>query len=157
MTHINAVPWDAAILAELSDPAYAAMPDDAARADAMNAKMVAVPRTFTMREVRTIAQEASEWPNVVLRSEMRPPDAAVRAAINAVETPDDRKFAPTDTASANVFSAGIAALVAASDISPGTVAAIQALGVTTAPWWQSIGAPAPLNEWDIARAREGAV
>lgn len=137
---------------EIAKPEYEGM-SDAEVAAALNAKTVSQPRVFTMREVRAVAQRMGEWPNIVLRAEERPPTDAVKAAINAISTPDDQRFTSGPTGGLQVLGAGLTILAQAGDLSDGAVATIQALSAEDVPWWQSMGASAPFNEYDIALLR----
>jgi hypothetical protein len=84
-------------------------------------------------DVRGLANAAGEWPNVMLRAEERPATSTVKAAMNAVSMGDDRRLDPKDTRAWSAFQAGMAALEKAGDLSPETVAEMNALTTVAVP------------------------
>ena len=160
MAHLNQVPWDAAILTALSQaPANTFLQDgsqDAAIAAALNAKTVAgVPVTFTWSAVKETIMVLGSWANLVVLSESRPLNEAVKFAINAMSLDGTTQFAPGSFGTKSLLGA-VEALVAAGVLTSADQTAITALGTgPTTLWWQSIGAQTPLSAPDIARARMG--
>lgn len=158
MPHINAVPWDADILAKLATDPYNKMPQDGSAdvemSGMMNAEEVSVIVAFPWVSAKKIAQAYGDWPNIVIRSEERPADATVKAAINAVSLDDGQVIDPSNVYAWKAFEAGMSVLHASGDLSDAAIGEIGKLPVSAIPWWQSINASSPLNEHDLARARE---
>ena len=86
-------------------------------------------------------------------------DPKVGAELRAARS-TGKKVLFTDMAAAQALAAkGPVVLFFAADWCPNCqadLADINAMGTPAEPWWRSIGATCPLNEFDIARARAGA-
>lgn len=127
----------------LSDPAGRGYdPKDAQKtADLLNVSYMAevVPATtlenqpLRWGDVRGLAQAAGEWPNIVIRSEERPATDTVKAAINATAAGPEQMIDPADPKAWGAFQMGLQLFEAAGDISPDTVAAINALTIAHIP------------------------
>ena len=147
MPHENSVPWDEAIRARLGEFPKAT---DADIADALNAETVP-GRMHPVQIADAVAylRMQGAWRKIVTaKDENDGAWAAVDLAGDMRQT-TIRFDSPIVTAMLDVLQgAGI--------LSTEHREGLLALGVSPIPWWQSIGAPTPLNEFDIARAREGA-
>lgn len=111
------------------DPdATAALLNASFMAEAAPAKTLEA-QPIVWRDIRRLAQARGEWPNIILRSENRPADETVRAAINARATDDDQIIDPADPEAWAPFQAGLKMFEASADLSKETVAGILALAV----------------------------
>lgn len=112
---------------------------------------------FMWADAKRVARESptGDWARIVMRSRQvaslppqTPFDAAILAAINAVESADTDVVDPNDPGSWQAWSSGIAALSGVGDLSAGTVAALAALQTRTAPTFT----PPPTDQ-DVTHAR----
>lgn len=135
-----------------------AQPDPAAAAAALNAQTVSqTNRPILWADAKKVARTSStgDWSRIVARSKQTPTlppatanDAAILAAINAVESEDGDLIDPANSAQWTTFINGISSLEAAGDLSSATAAAIQGLTSVTTPTWQP-----PLTAGDVQTAR----
>lgn len=114
-------------------------------AETLNAQTITVSnRPFKWRDAKRIARAAptGDWSRIVARARMTPAlppatpgDAAILAAINAVESNDEDIIDPTDSAAWQALQAGIAALHGIGDLSTATIAALGELTTVIVPKW----------------------
>lgn len=145
MPHINAVPWDEAIRARL--PEFPGQ-SDAEIATALNAETQPGPeQSVLIADAVAYLRGQNAWPAIVKAKDTND------GAWAAVDLANDIRQR-TLNFGAPLVQQMLDSLVAASLLTKDQRAALEAMGDTVVPWWQSIGAPAPLNDADIARARE---
>lgn len=132
--------------------------DLGAAATTLNAQTVTLSnQPFAWSSGKAIARRAAtgDWSRIVARSRQVPAlppatalDAAILAAINAVEAEDGDVIDPTNAAEWGAFQGGISALATEGDISSATIAAITALTSPTVPVWEP-----PVTGADIQNAK----
>jgi hypothetical protein len=128
---------DAALVPTQSDPAQAAIVLNA-QTIILNNQPVAWPAA--KRIART--SSTGDWARIVARARQIPTlppmtatDAAILAAINAIESEDTDIIDPANTAEWTAFQTGLNALQATGDISVATISAISALTTSIVPAW----------------------
>lgn len=148
MAHPNQTPWDATLLAEIQTAPYSTMTDNVALAAALNVLTVAGPSQLAPKQnVLNYLREQGAWQGI------RQAASTNAAAWNAADIADDLAQVDLDL-TLPIMTTMLAALVTANLLTQAQESAILVMSTTTIPWWQSIGASSPLNEYDIVRARE---
>lgn len=124
--------------------------DPAAAAAALNAQTITSgPTDFSAISALNILLISGEWPKVIIRTEARPLDAIVGAALSATTLLQARGIiSGTDETAWAAFIAALNGLQSVGDISAASVAAIEALRTPTKPAW-----PVVLTDNDIIAAR----
>lgn len=134
------------------------------------------PRPFRWREARGLAQRLGWWPWAVARARQTPSlpiasveDAAILAAIGAVEMHEDQLIEPADPTTWDEFTQCLDLFVAVGDLPSDVAAAIRAVGVEQPPTppdglsrWAALidgvggvnGEPGPANVPDEAMIAE---
>ena len=147
----NGQGWDAAVRAHaIYQAAPADGSGDAAAAEALNALTVpGAPTPVPVADIVRMLRTRGKWLPIKAAAASNP------AAAAAVDLATDPHTGTVDLTLPLVQSL-LPGLVAGGFISDQDLADINAMGTPAEPWWRSIGAPAPLNEFDICRARAGA-
>lgn len=150
------MPWTYAEL-KVADAALG-VADAAAAAAALNAQTDTltnqVVRWVDAKRVARLAA-TGDWSRIVARARQTPAlppttaiDAAILAAINAVESMEADLIDPSDTAGWSAWVGGISTLKAAGDLSQASVDAIMALTTHARPVWDP-----PVSDQDVLAAR----
>lgn len=132
--------------------------DPAQAAAALNARTVTkTGQKFFWKDAKRLARESAtgDWGRIVARSRLQPnlppaslADAAILAAINAVESADDDVIDPSDPGSWQAWQSGLAALSAIGDLSANTITALNGLPTVVQLEWDP-----PPSDQDIIHAR----
>lgn len=147
----NGTTWDAAIRAH---PLYKASPadgsGDAALAEALNAITEGGgTRPVSVNKITNYLRAENKW--LGIKKAAAAGDVAAEAAVDLSEDTRDN----TVRLDLLLVKQLLGSLVQSDLMTADNLAAINEMGKIIVPWWQTIGAPSPLNEHDIARARAG--
>lgn len=147
----NSQPWDNEIRAH---PLYKASPadgsDDALLASVLNERMepgAAVP-VPTWKIVNYLRGKGA-W--VAIKEAAAAKNMPAQAAVDLIE---DQRVQTVDL-TLPILKELLPVLVTDGLLSQEQFDAINAMSASTTPWWKTIGAPSPLNQYDIHRARAG--
>ncbi len=150
----------AALKVLLAQPAYAALNDEEA-AQALNAPSVERQRVFAWHEARGVLQIAGCWPVIVARSRYTPAlppdaqtyvDAAILAAIGAVEMQGDQQIDPADADAWAAFQQAVDVLAYIGDVPAAIASRVAGLATDVVSPAQTAGFDL-VGAGEVARAR----